>query len=142
MLTTHMKSANAAAWKRRPSDCRILIAEDDVDLRSAIRETLLDQGFVVNAAGDGRTAVDLLESDEYDVLISDIRMPGLSGLDVARTSRSLPRRPGVILMTAFPEWFEGGYESGADFLLRKPFPLRVLLLRVVEVLRRREEDLS
>jgi DNA-binding response OmpR family regulator len=128
--------ASKAPW-RRPSECRILVAEDDPDLLGAICEILAAQELEVQGAPDGQTALDHLGRRSYDLVLSDLRMPDVSGLEVVRRARELVDRPALILMTADPAACD---PSPADLLLRKPFSLRSLVIQVLATLVRREKE--
>ncbi|MGE0216627.1 response regulator transcription factor [Mycolicibacterium sp.] len=118
---------------------RVLIADDDGVVRDVVRRYLERDGLDVSTAGDGGEALQLLGSDEIDVAVLDVMMPGPSGMSLCRTLRersgyTLP----VILLTALGEEEDriAGLEAGADDYLTKPFSPRELVLRVRSVLRR------
>jgi DNA-binding response OmpR family regulator len=92
---------------RRPpavDRCRVLVVEDNRDLRSAIRDTFLMRGFVVNVARDGAEALDLAKDERYDVVVTDLRMPKMDGIRLSRLLRVFANRPKIIVITAFPDW--------------------------------------
>ncbi len=107
---------------------RVLVVEDDVDMRRAIREVFQMRGFAVNTAGDGQAALNLAAVDDYDVVVTDVRMPGITGIDLTR--RILARRPSskVIVITAFPEWkvCQEARAAGASMVMTKPITLATL----------------
>lgn len=107
---------------------RILVVEDDRDLRSSIREVLLVKGFLVNVAGDGREALELAMNDAYDVVITDIRMPRMNGIKLSRILSQFGRKPKVIVMTAYPRWDvdEDVRAVNAARVFIKPFDLEDL----------------
>ncbi len=104
---------------------RVLVVEDDEDLRHALGAVLLERGLSVMLAGNGREAVDLQATGRCDVVVCDIRLPGLTGFEVAKRLRLLQPRPRVILITAYPDWkvYDEAYDVGAVGLLRKPLDL-------------------
>ena len=132
------QAGDVDSWKI--GSVRVLVAEDDSDLRNAVREALLMKGFVVNSASDGAKAAVLAALEEYDVIISDVRMPGMSGIDLARSVRSVARPPYVILMTAYPEWYHRANHAEVGLVLRKPVSLARLAYLVENAARRRSDE--
>ncbi len=121
---------------------RILIIEDDRDIVELVRYNLEKEGFQVTAAGDGATGLAQLRKSPPDVLILDLMLPKLSGLEVCREVRrdaSLNRLP-ILMLTARGEVADRvvGLELGADDYVTKPFSPRELAARVKAVLRRVE----
>lgn len=112
---------------------RILIAEDEHDLRHYL-EDVLSRQFDTVAVADGTTALQRVRSERPDLVLSDLAMPGLSGIELCREIKKDPRlkRTPVLLLTARSDvdvTLEG-YEAGADDFILKPFHARVLLARV------------
>jgi DNA-binding NtrC family response regulator len=126
----------------RPVD--VLVVEDDADLRHAIVEVFLMKGFQVNAAGNGLDAVELAFRHPYDVIVSDIRLPGMDGLGVLQSLRTFPRKTRIILMTAYPDWkvFHEAQDMGAVEILRKPFSLARLAEAVERAAREGSDELQ
>jgi DNA-binding response OmpR family regulator len=120
----------------------VLLVEDDPDMRWAVRDVLLMRGFVVNTAEDGLQAVECASRRNYDVLVCDVRLPGLDGLSVARIVRRLTPQTRVLLMTAFPEWkvSDAAAEAGVVAVLSKPLNLAVLTAAVVRAAGRSEVE--
>ncbi|MUL81676.1 MULTISPECIES: response regulator transcription factor [unclassified Mycolicibacterium] len=121
---------------------RVLIADDDTVVRDVVRRYLERDGLDVSIAQDGAEALRLLGSEQIDVAVLDVMMPGSDGLSLCRGLRrggdySMP----VILLTALGEEDDriAGLEAGADDYLTKPFSPRELALRVRSVLRRSTE---
>jgi len=116
------------------ADIRVLVVEDDAEMRASLREAFTLRGFTVATSPDGMRAVDAAFRGRYDVIVSDIRMPGMSGIALARSLKSLPRAPHVILITAYPEWhvLKEAHEAGVFDIVRKPLSLRRLADRVAE----------
>lgn len=112
---------------------RLLIAEDKDDLRGFIAG-VLKQTYVVDAAADGAEALKLLEQNRPDLVLTDVMMPGTSGLDLCRAIKGNPslRHIPVILLTARGEDEAAleGYEAGADDFVAKPFHTKVLKARI------------
>lgn len=115
---------------------KILLVDDDDALRDLLGSILIKAGFEVSKAQDGKSAQGLLGLEEFDLVISDIRMPGLSGIEllhyVKRTKKPIP----VILMTGFSEILETkqAHEIGAAGFLAKPFKLNELTSLVRETI--------
>ena len=115
---------------RRP---RVLVAEDEVDLRGFIVGVLKDS-YEVDAAGDGAEALELMKKNRPDLVLTDVMMPGTSGLDLTRAIKEDPslRQIPVILLTARGESEAAldGYDAGADDFVSKPFHTKVLQARI------------
>src|ERR1700741_2698254 len=79
----------------------ILIAEDEDAVRESLVEVLRDEGYQVTAAADGAVAIAALATQEFEVIVSDLRMPGNDGLDPLRHAREVSPQTLVVLMTAF-----------------------------------------
>ncbi len=111
---------------------RVLIVEDDHDMRMALREVFQIWGMRVDTVCDGVEAASRAFRHAYDVVVSDIRVPGMTGIALTRTLQQHPHPPRVILITAFPEWqiVQGAYEAGASAVVRKPFDLGALAKQV------------
>lgn len=119
---------------------RILVVEDERDIAALVAYQLTQAGFQVRTASTGREALRALEQDPPDLLVLDLMLPEVSGLDVLRTvrSRDETRELPVIVLTARGREEERvrGFELGADDYVPKPFSPRELALRVQAVLRR------
>ena len=118
----------------------ILVADDDPDIRDLVVFKLEQAGFAVRAVADGSAALTALEDLTPDVVVLDVMMPGLSGLDVLRQIRTMDRLDGVkvLLLTARARDtdVDDGYNTGADDYVTKPFSPRELLHRVNSMLGR------
>ena len=127
---------------RRP---RVLLAEDEEDLRGFIAGVLKDS-YVVDAAKDGAEALDLLKQNRPDLVLTDVMMPEVSGLDLTRAIKGDPslRHIPVILLTARGENEAAleGYEAGADEFVSKPFHTKVLQARIRAHLKMRSLSLQ
>jgi len=119
---------------------RILIIEDDTDIRELIRHNLTREGYDIAGTPEGEKGLKLVEENHYDMVILDLMLPGMHGLEVCRRIRSnnALRGTGILIVTAKDEEADivSGLELGADDYLVKPFSVRVLLARVRAVLRR------
>ncbi len=116
----------------------ILVAEDDPAIGKALKRTLNHEGYDVRLAVDGAEAWEMLVQQEADLVILDVAMPFLSGLEVCRRLRSVGNRTPVLMLTArhtVDDRVEG-LDAGADDYLAKPFSLDELLARIRALLRR------
>jgi two-component system response regulator MtrA len=119
---------------------RILVADDDVDIRELVEFKLSTMGHDIVAVGDGAAAIDACMAQKPDLAVLDVMMPGVSGLDAIRAIRAEPNLADlpVILLTARAQEsdVETGFDSGADDYITKPFSPRELASRVQALLSR------
>ena len=118
----------------------ILVVDDLPALREMLSQSLASEGYRVATAGSGEEAVTRLEEQEFDVIVTDLVMPGLGGLDVLERARLLDPRAAVILMTAYAslDTAIAALRRGACDYLEKPFTVGDLKLRVRRLLQYRE----
>ncbi len=117
---------------------RILVAEDDRDLNAQVREYLTQNGYEVTSCFDANEALNVMYNDLYDLIISDIMMPGMDGLEFSRAVRRTNPEMPILLMTARDDFAakRQGFGIGVDDYMVKPVDLEELLLRVGALLRR------
>jgi len=117
---------------------KILIVEDSINLRKNIALGLLKLNFVVDSAENGEQALAFLRAYEYDVVLLDIMLPKLSGLEVLKRLRDDRNKTGVIMLTARDDISDRvkGLEMGADDYLCKPFAFQELVARINTIARR------
>ncbi|HNB23792.1 MAG TPA: response regulator transcription factor [Candidatus Melainabacteria bacterium] len=117
---------------------KILVVEDDEDLLTLIKDRLTAEKFVVEAVEDGRDAMAQLDAIEFDAIVLDWNIPGMSGIDVLRAFRARGGSTPVIMLTGKKEVPDklNGLDSGADDYIGKPFDLRELISRLRAILRR------
>lgn len=117
----------------------ILLVEDEETLALGLEFNLTDDGYSVDWAKDGKEALTLFESREYDLIILDIMLPFYDGFEIAKYVRAIKPQVPILMLTArtTPEDKIKGLEIGADDYLTKPFHLDELLLRVRGMLRRK-----
>lgn len=117
----------------------ILVVDDEPKIVKLVRDYLERAGFAVHAAGDGKTALSLARTEKPDLIVLDLGLPQLDGLDVTRELRKVSTVP-IIMLTARSEESDKliGLELGADDYLTKPFSPKELVARVRVVFRRME----
>lgn len=123
---------------------RILVVEDEPALNRLLTKQLKAAHYSVDSCMDGQDAQDYLRGAEYDALVLDIMLPGISGLEVLRRMRSAGDKTPVLLLTAKDSIEDrvAGLDSGADDYLVKPFAFDELLARLRVLLRRASDSVS
>lgn len=119
---------------------RIVVADDDADIRELVEFKLASMGHDIEAVGDGQAALAACRAQRPDLVVLDVMMPGISGLEairIIRSEASLHDLP-VVLLTARAQEsdVENGFDSGADDYITKPFSPRELAARVDALLQR------
>ena len=121
----------------------ILVVDDEADLVELVSYNLRKEGFIVESASDGESALKKIKKGNYDLLILDLMLPGIQGIELCRIVRNDPKNSGlpIIMLTAKGEEIDRivGLEMGADDYMTKPFSPRELAARVKAVLRRFKE---
>ncbi|MBX2881957.1 MAG: response regulator transcription factor [Granulosicoccus sp.] len=121
------------------SNVRVLLVEDHADLAETVIDFLESMGGVVDYASNGMTGLHLARKERFDVIVLDIMLPGLDGLELCKQLREEHGAPTpVIMMTARDELNDklAGFEAGADDYLVKPFDLPELVARIASLVRR------
>ena len=120
---------------------KLLLAEDEPAMAEAVTDILEYHRYQVDAVYDGKEALDYINAGDYDGIIMDIMMPGMTGLQVLTQIRKEGYRTPVLLLTAKSQIEDRieGLDAGADDYLPKPFAMGELLARIRAMLRRREE---
>lgn len=118
---------------------RILIVDDESRITSALRRTLAYEGYAVSTAADGESALTLVRTKVPHLVILDLMLPDIDGLEVCRRLRAANNEVAVLMLTARDRVVDRvmGLETGADDYLVKPFALEELLARIKALLRRR-----
>ena len=119
------------------ASARVLLVEDDATVADVVSQYLVRSGFAVTHVGEGMAAVSAARALEPDILVLDLMLPGIDGLEVCRRVRA-DRQVPIIMLTALGAESDRvlGLEVGADDYITKPFSPRELVLRVQSVLRR------
>jgi len=120
---------------------KILVVDDEPAIVDAVSYALRSSGFDVDTFGDGESALAAARTDGYDVLLLDVRLPGLSGIEICRRLRGESDVP-ILILTAMDAEVDRvlGLEAGADDYITKPFSVAELVSRVRAILRRRDLD--
>ena len=117
---------------------RILLVEDEPGLVLTLTDRLVSEGYTVQAAPDGETALELAADELFDLILLDVMLPGKSGLDVCRDLRQRGTEVPILMLTARSQVTDKvvGLKLGADDYLTKPFEMMELLARVEALLMR------
>ena len=123
---------------------RILVVDDEARMVDLIRRELEDHGYSVTTAGDGPSALELMESGDFDLVITDLRMPGMDGLDLLKRARERFPRTEIVLMTAYAsaQTAVKAMKEGAYDYLTKPFEMDELLIMVERIGERQRLELE
>ena len=118
-----------------PNDKRILLAEDDDAMRTYLKRALDNAGYIVDSVDRGTKAVPLLEKGDYDLLLSDIVMPEMDGIELAQRCNEISPKTKVMFITGFAAvTLKASAEQPHAKVLSKPFHLRDLVFEVERVL--------
>jgi two-component system, OmpR family, KDP operon response regulator KdpE len=116
----------------------VLIVDDEASLRKTLRSSLSASGFAVEEARNGEEALTTIQGHPFDLVLLDVNMPGVGGIEACRRIRGVSPHAGIVMITVrdFDDDKIRGLEAGADDYVTKPFKLRELTARVRAVLRR------
>jgi DNA-binding response OmpR family regulator len=120
----------------------ILVAEDEKGMAHILKRGLEEEGYVVSIASDGPSALASAKTTQFDMILLDVMLPGLSGIEVARRLRETQLHTPILMLTArdsVPEIVKG-LDAGADDYMTKPFSFAVLLARIRALERRASES--
>ena len=118
--------------------CRILVVEDDSSVALVVRELLQAEGYTVEVAGDGKSGLRMAVEGQFDLVVLDLRLPGLNGLDICQTIRERGFEVAILMLTAKGRVEDRveGLRRGADDYLVKPFSPVELIAKAEALLRR------
>src|SRR5579862_9079430 len=121
-----------------PKPLRVLVVDDELSFRKAICASLTASGFAVESAESGGDAMGAVLQRPFDLVLLDINMPGMDGVEACQQIRALAPRMGIIMLTVRNDEEDKiqALEAGADDYVTKPFRLRELIARSAAVLRR------
>ncbi len=127
-----------------PPPFSVLVVDDEAALRRTIRASLATSGFAVEEAGTGTEALAAIQQRPFDLVLLDVNMPRMSGVEVCRQIRAIAPRTGIVMVTVrdAEEDKVRALEAGADDYVTKPFRFRELIARVRAVLRRLYADIG
>ena len=107
---------------------RVLVVDDEPSIRDSMRDILTLEGYEVSLATDGKEAIETYERDRHDVVLLDIRMPGVSGIDALRGIKRVDSASRVIMITGYGGSLAAeAMEAGAEAVFRKPLDVAVFL---------------
>lgn len=117
---------------------KILIVEDEPTLRKLERRFLEKKSFIVEEAEDGKSAISLLELNNYDCILLDLNLPQKDGVEVAKELREKGNNTPIIMVTARSQIYDklDGFENGADDYITKPFDMKELVARIKAIIKR------
>jgi two-component system, OmpR family, alkaline phosphatase synthesis response regulator PhoP len=118
---------------------RILVVDDEQPVCEACHEALAIEGYMVDAVLDGEEALRTLKNNTYDIILLDLKMPGMSGLEVLEKARGIAPKADVVMMTGYAT-VESAVEAmklGAIDYIKKPFTNRELSEKILQVLERK-----
>ena len=125
---------------------KVFIVEDEPDLRDTLQYNFENEGFKVKSFPNGESFLETIKNDKPNLVILDLMLPGISGLDVCRNLRmnEVNENVAVVMLTAKSEEIDRivGFELGADDYVTKPFSVRELILRVKVLLKKRSDDID
>ena len=127
---------------------KLLLVEDEESLRRPVKYFLERNNFTVDEAGDGKEALEMVETNEYDCILLDLNLPEIDGIEVAKQIRKDENLVPIIMVTARSQVYDKlkGFTQGADDYVTKPFDLKELVARINAVIKRssinKEENLT
>lgn len=127
----------------QPANARLLIVEDDDRIRASLRLALRDEGYAVVDAPDADSALERFREEEPDLILLDVLLPGMDGLELCRTIRRTSAVP-VVMLTARDDSHDvvAGLEAGADDYVTKPYNVKEVAARIRALLRRTQGMLA
>ncbi|HBN11561.1 MAG TPA: DNA-binding response regulator [Ruminococcus sp.] len=122
---------------------RILVVDDEINIRKVVREYAEFEGYSVEEADNGMTAVDMAKAQDFDLIVMDVMMPRLDGYSACKEIKKYKNVP-VIMLSARGEEYDKlfGFEIGVDDYVVKPFSPKELMARIKAVIKRNSSDLT
>jgi DNA-binding response OmpR family regulator len=122
----------------------ILVVEDEAGVARFIKKGLEEEGYMIDLAANGEDGLSLVSRNLYDLIVLDIMLPGMSGLDLCRKIRQMNVHSPVLMLTARDSVHDkvAGLDSGSDDYLTKPFSFEEFLARIRALLRRKPDQLT
>ena len=120
---------------------RILVCDDEQLIRDLIKEYVENEGYICDEASDGEEAIDLVDENDYDLIIMDIMMPGMDGMTAVKEIKQIKDIP-VLMLSARKEEYDKlqGFDLGIDDYVTKPFSPKELIARIKVILKRNGND--
>src|SRR6202790_4822077 len=151
VMIQELQMAQSSVWRfpfqrgsgtTSPQPSSVLVVDDEAALRRTLRASLVTSGFAVEEAGNGTEAIVAIQRRSFDLVLLDVNMPGMSGVEVCRQIRAVAPQMGIIMVTVrdAEEDKVRALEAGADDYVTKPFRFRELIARLGAVLRRTHRD--
>jgi DNA-binding response OmpR family regulator len=130
--------------RKRGRTVNILVVEDERGVARFIKKGLEEEGYMIDLAANGEDGLSLVSRNLYDLIILDIMLPGMSGIDLCRKIRQMNIHSPVLMLTARDSVHDkvAGLDSGADDYLTKPFSFEEFLARIRALLRRKPDQLT
>lgn len=137
-------SASQPSARAQSQTHRVLVVEDEESLALGVRDALEHAGFQAQIVSDGPTALEVIRQTQPELIVLDLMLPGMSGLEILGKLRAERRDVRVVIVTALASESDllRGFELGADDYIKKPFSPRELVARVEAQFRRKEMDAS
>lgn len=140
--TRPMTGSDTNPMPTTPTQQKILVVEDEVDLAAGVRDALTHVGFEVAVQHDGAKALEELRRERYDLVVLDLMLPGMNGIELLKELRKDRADIRVLILTALSDEEDllKGFQAGADDYMAKPFSPRELVARIEAQFRRRKAE--
>lgn len=116
---------------------KILIVDDQPGIRIVLQEVLKNEGYAIQTAGSGREAVELLKNEDFDALLTDMKLPGMNGVEILQHAADLNKELVIMMMTAYgeQELVDKAKSLGAAHFFKKPFEIMEVRTTINELLK-------